>query len=439
MILLSDIYIIVIYLLRILYPYKPFLDDHIQYNVYSLHPEPLKTVFIEAGTFTTRPAANFLDIALYSYFGDILYIPYVVFVLLYLAFVLILRRVLSDIDIKTGSIFMVIALLCPVNIEGTVWVSAATRIVAGMFFSVASGWMLIGSITALKKICFWITNLISCMFYEQTIVFMYLLIVLISYRKKLVFPAVVAALNVLLTACFYFAFRNYGVFSHRLSSLSFPDIGYFFNGLLSCCRSLVFVFVQNKILYALPVGVVVAVYASKNISASGYNRDKMLLGILIASLCFVPVMITGEYNIPFRYLAVPLIGIALVTDCVKSVRLSKALCIILISVFVSASFAEFNNLDKSTQTDKLLINEIGEIASLNRGKTIAIHGAKSYYTDTPSNHAEHIMAVTSSDWAITGAMRAWLENPYFPMIKLESSADINIFLTEDGTRVDMVR
>lgn len=435
---MSKFFVIYLYLLRLIYPYKPFLDDHIQFNVYSLHPNPINDVFINSGTFATRPAANFLDIALYSYFGDVLYIPYIFYVLLYLAFVLLLRYVLSKTDIETGQIFLTLALLCPLNIEGTVWLSAATRIVPGLFLACASSLLLFGKKTILKSILFWLTNLLSYLFYEQSAVFSVALIFLISYREKRIMPALVSFVNGAAVVAFYYAFKDYGVFCYRMSSLSFPDATYFFSRLWECLHRCFFTFVQEGVLFVLPVTVAFGIYAARSTYSLKKDTFKLIFGISVTLLSFVPIMLTGEYNIPFRCLAVPLIGIALVIDCIRNERAAKLVTICLVSVFVASSFVEFNRLDISLQIDEKLISQIKEVVSENEGKSISIHKVKSYYHESPSNHAEHIAAITSSDWAITGALRAATKNPYLPLLKMDIPSDVNIYLTSDGKQIHYV-
>ena len=120
-------------------------------------------------------------------------------------------------------------------------------------------------------------------------------------------------------------------------------------------------------------------------------------------------------------------------------RVSKVVAIILVTVFVSSSFVQFHRLDLSTEADKALLSDIASVAKQNKDKSISLYGAKSYYDHTAPNHAESIAAITSSDWAVTGAVRNILSAPHFPMIKLNSSADIKIYLTPNAKRVDRVR
>ena len=436
-IFLKDFFIIAIYLLRLLYPYRPFLDDYIQYNVYSLHPEPIKNVFINAGTFTTRPAANFLDIVLYSSFGDILYIPYAFLVLLYLAFVLLLRRVLSEISIDTGRNFMIIALLCPLNIEGTVWVSAASRITVGLFLGTVSALLIENKMSPGRLILFWLTNLVSYLFYEQAAVFNFLLIFLISYCRRYWSAFFAALINGIGVAAFYFAFRNYGVFSHRMSSLGVADAVYFLNRLTECLRSCFFTLMPSGMTFI--AGIIVSLISAKSFYRGVFSSKKILFGIGVVLCSFVPVTLLGEYNIPFRCLTVSLMGAALIIDSINSPGLSRILSVILTAVFLSASFNEFYRLDSSCANDARIVSAVSDIVSENQEKAIAIHGAKAYYEDKPSNHAEHIAAITSSDWAITGALRARLKNPYLPLIKLDEDSDVNIYMSDDGTEIAYCR
>lgn len=435
---MSKFFVIYLYLLRLIFPYKPFLDDHIQFNVYSLHPNPIKDVFINCGTFTTRPAANFFDIALYSHFGDVLYIPYIFYVLMYLGFILLLKYVLSKTGIETGKLFLTLALLCPLNIEGTVWLSAATRIVPGLFFAVLAALFLFGKKSVLKSIFFWFINLLSYLFYEQSAVFSIILIFLISHRQKHIIPAVVSFVNGIAVATFYYIFKDFGVFCYRMNSLKLPDPIYCLSRLSECLKSSFFTFVQRGVLLVLPVSLVIGIFSARSAYHAKKSDMKLIFGIAVTLLSFIPVSLMGEYNIPFRCLTVPLIGTALVIDCIQSERAVKVLTICLVSVFVASSFIEFNRLDNSLQTDEKLISALREVVVENEDRSISIHNAKSYYYENPSNHAEHIAAITSSDWAVTGALRAATKNPYLPLIKMDIPSEVNIYLTSDGKEIQSV-
>lgn len=438
-IFVSSCFVVFIYLLRLLYPYKPFLDDYIQYGVYSLYPNPIKDIFVNAGTFTTRPLANLFDIALFSHFGDILYIPYIFLSLMYLGFVLVLRRVLLKTDIELGMLYMIVSLLCPLNIEGTVWVSAATRIVPGLLIGSASSLILFGKKSFWRYLLFWIGNLSSLLFYEQSAVFVFLLIFLISYRQKCFLPALIAGINCLCVAAFYLAFREYGVFSYRMSLLSAPDLSCFLVRLTQCLRAAFFTLMQSGSIYVLPFAIVMGLYAAVHTHSVRISNQKLIFGSLVAVLSLLPIALVGDYNIPFRCLVVPLVGVSILIDCISMPRVSKVVAIILVTVFVSSSFVQFHRLDLSTEADKALLSDIASVAKQNKDKSISLYGAKSYYDHTAPNHAESIAAITSSDWAVTGAVRNILSAPHFPMIKLNSSADIKIYLTPNAKRVDRVR
>lgn len=423
---MKDSFIISLYLMRLLYPYKPFLDDYIQYRVYALHPEPVKRIFIEAGTCATRPAANLLDLILYSEFGSILYIPYAIMVLMYLAFILLLKKLLDKVNVHTGSLFLIITLLCPLNIEGTVWISASTRIVPGLLLSALSLWLITDKICSWRLFLFVPINLLSFLFYEQTAAFTLFMAVLISLRKSNFSPIVISFTNALITVIYYFIFRNYGVFSHRMSAVGTFDIYSFLSGAARCISACVHTVLRGRYLYA--VAAVPALFIARRLCASSFSTAKLLLGAAIATLSLLPTAIAGMYDIPFRCLVIPLIGYALMLDCTGNAKLYRIFAWILTVMFISSSAAEFRNYDISTDTDSRVLNYVAEAVSENPGKTVAVHGAKRYYTDSPANHAEHIAAITSSDWALTGALRAILKNPDLPLIKLNEQADVNIRL-----------
>ena len=386
----------------------------------------------------TRPAANLLDIILLSEFGEILYIPYIILTLMYLAFVFLLRKQLAYTGIKTGSLFMLIVLLCPLNIEATVWVSAASRITVGLFLTTVGIWIITPCITRKRLILFSVINLISFLFYEQTVFFSLLLTLSLTHSKKNYTPLAIAGVNAILTGIYYYALKNYGVFSHRLSGLGTFDIRAFANGIKHCLSACFFTLISGKI-FSVPIALIPTYYIFKKSHCTAFCPKKLILGTAIALTTLIPVMITGLYELPFRCLAIPLIGVGLAADCIKSKKIYRITSGILALVFISSAISEFKKYDLSTEADQQLIKQISAVASDNPNKTLGVFGVKKHYYSSPENHSEHISAITSSDWALTGAVRSQLKNPHYPLISMDKEADINIYLNDKGTEIYKIK
>ncbi len=410
----ADIPLALIYSLRLLYPYRPMLDDYIQYHVYSLHANPVKDIFFGIGLFAARPAASFLDIALWSRFWENLGVLYALFSLLYLVSLLLLRFSLARCGIRLGSVFMYLAALCPLNIEGTMWLSASTRIVGGMFAAAVTLGLISEKNSLPNKIAFVILCFLSYCFYEQTAVFCFVTVCFVSYAKRRPFYTVAAAADMCLLGVWYLCFSRFSVFGFRAAVtadnlLSFPL------RFAQCAAAAAYAFADAAPFLGLAPLPFAAVWLCGCDSPKA-DRAKPWYGAAVSALSFAPLVLSGG-NVPFRCLVVPLIGFFALLDCIGG-RVRRIFLCAACSVFVIVSANEFCAYYRVTVLDEGLLDELCE--RISGGAAYDLSAAPLYYSDSPSNHAEHIAAVTSSDWALTGAVRARLEDADFPVIIIKS-------------------
>lgn len=160
--------------LRFLYygfRYFPQLDDYIQYEKYASFA-PLGEMIERLGLFSSRPLAGVADIAFWSHFwGSGMIAAVLLLAGLWAASALLFRRVFDRL-FGCGSLFCVFYLLLPLTFEGTYWMSAATRVVCGMFFCALSLWLLLRWITRGRWLAltgFAVCQLLAFGFYEQTL------------------------------------------------------------------------------------------------------------------------------------------------------------------------------------------------------------------------------------------------------------------------------
>lgn len=406
----DDIPLALMYAVRLLYPYRPFLDDYIQYHVYSLHNNPIRNIYFGIGLFAARPVASFLDIALWSHFWGNLGVLYILFSVLYLAFLFLLRHFAQGLGIRLGNVFMYLSALCPINIEATAWLSASTRIVGGLFFSVLCIILISEKRNPTKMTAFVLINFISYCFYEQTAIFCLVCVCFAAVTKKRKFYFVAALFNMALLGAWYLCFSKYSVFGYR-TVISLENFAHFPLEFSKALRAVFYTFADaGALLFIVPP--IFAALWLKGCDFAAASRNKILFGISVAVFSLVPIAASGG-NVPFRCLTVPLIGIFVLFDCIGG-RVRKIFFCGVCSLFVVVSINEFCNYYKSTVIDEKVLNGLCE--KIVQGVDYDLNDAPIYYFNSPSNHAEHISAVTSSDWALTGAVRALLNDADFPMI-----------------------
>lgn len=170
--------------------YFPQLDDYIQYHNYAYGKDfaGLWSEVQRLGLFGARPLAGLADLYVWSAFWECPYAAVLLLTLMFALSALLLRQVFSR-YFRTGGLFYVIYLLFPLNFEGTYWMSASTRICAGLFFTALSAVLLIRFLErprVLTGILQLLVQLAACCFYEQLLVLSCALMLLLWFleRKK---------------------------------------------------------------------------------------------------------------------------------------------------------------------------------------------------------------------------------------------------------------
>lgn len=118
--------------------YFPQLDDYIQYCRYLRFPS-FAALQEHVGLLASRPLAGLADYYLWGRFFDRMILGLTLIALLYAAADLLLWRLLRR-YFRLSPLFPVVVALLPLGMEGTYWMSAATRAVVGMFFAVLTAW-----------------------------------------------------------------------------------------------------------------------------------------------------------------------------------------------------------------------------------------------------------------------------------------------------------
>lgn len=418
------------------FEYYPQLDDYIQYHWYSTMPDTMNSVFLGVGTISTRPLAGILDV----YFWTKIFALNSPLLLLLNSLISVLAvyflvRVLAAMDIKVGMSFYIMLLFLPIVFESQYWLSASSRVMVGVFLSALS--LVIFDSYAKrggkwKLALFWFINLCSMCFYEQVLIFSFLLVVAYMYRTKqkkhmYIFPFV----NVLIVAVYYLIFKDVGALGGRTKILLSPEIlshlQYMINELGNIVADCFYTLNVNGIargfallwekffflIISLVLAAVVAVFYRK---AENKNKKDWFVYLFSAVIIFAPLSIlfvTEGAALPYRTVYISLIGAAILIDYLVSLvpanRIVSGICVFAFVFALSgACVSEMADYRKTAIIDKKICQGIAEnidesVITGERGCYLV--GAKRAYMQTNALRGEHIISVTSSDWALTGAAR----------------------------------
>lgn len=153
------------------FEYLPILDDSIQYINYPKAPDYGELIEVE-GLFASRPLAAIMDLFVVGQLDFALILPVLILSLLYAASGVLFWRLFNRI-FGTGMAFAVFYALLPLGCEGVYWLSAASRIVPGLFFTSIAALLLedyFDDGKTWRLIAFPIAALLSYGFYEQILV-----------------------------------------------------------------------------------------------------------------------------------------------------------------------------------------------------------------------------------------------------------------------------
>ncbi len=430
------------------FQYFPVLDDYIQYWAYPAYHN-LSYVYHFIGTMATRPLASLLDPVFWGQFWPCLSLALLLITLLLFASFLFLHKTIGQYKLNTSPFFALIFLLSPLGMEGRFWLSAATRLVPGLFFASLSLYYLSRFLEGDKKIRHFILfasfQFIACGFYEAVTVFAAaaaMLMFCISFyrqRKKIFFlvPAV-SILNVGAMFFYYRFFANLGALGSRANPTSlallpekiaslFAQLGQVasftfartfigsFKGVVLLC--------QNGLwgVFLLGAMCVAAFFLCRFQKGKGtFSLPQVLcieiVGLILFFAPLLPNLLSKEVWLTNRSLFVSLIGLALVTEPLFSLgtkRLRRLLLFIMAFLFMTASVNEYDVYKRVHQQDVLLVDRVIEQmspAAKDGNQPVLVVLTKPITTEQNAYYKDHVKSVFDSDWALTGAVRARMKS-----------------------------
>lgn len=426
--------IVVILLLRIGYygmAYFPILDDNIQYGVYSTVANPFSQIILRFQDYTVRPLAVLTDIYVWSRFWGHMAIALILISVLQGISCILICETLNKLGIRCGMFFVLLYLLMPMGMEATYWISGSSRIIVSLFFASLAVWCVA------KKgvgwtIAAWLFNLLSYCYYEQICIVSFLLFVFVAVQQQSK-KWMIAGGNGIILAGWYVAFAGVGQMADRggmtlASPEHFSQIGNYFSQVWGqvfpkmtfegALRGFQIAVADQKFVFIVLVVAVAIVFAilfggdtqpGKTVSVRG-----VVLGILLIVLPYLPLFLLKDAWFGLRNTFPAFLGIGILLDNVfyRPVRLKKAVAGVLSVLFLFGTVSELHDYKQVYEDDQKIMRLLIEAGLPEQVMT------KMQYTEVFVPFETHILNITSSDWALCGAVREYKKDMSYPYVEI---------------------
>ncbi len=440
--------------------YFPILDDHIQYGCYPRFP--LSHVLFDIGTIGSRPFASLLDPTFWGLFYNCMWIALLLISVMYFMSAVFLDHILVEHHIKITPFLYCVFLLAPITFEATYWISAATRIVVGMFFATSATILLMLYLNQKKKLTlvfYSICTLLSFGFYESVMIFSLILQSFVIIKRALkynskrplrhfIIPFSLAFLMVIyyMVASKVFLLGGRATTSSvsgigsRVSDLSFQVFytvfaGFFRTTFIGFWDGLLYIFASPwNALILFPLILAVSFFCaicSKKHKIRGRVNTSVPLGLAMIFLPLLPHLLVPDVWITYRsvFLCLPGFCIAFASLGQKFLKKHKPRQIIVFSLvflFSVGCVNEVQTYKKVSKTDAVIAQNIADALNddvKNGEKSAVLVLPHEIIIPQTSYYKDHVKSVASSDWALTGAVRAKTKNNKIPYITPVYSLD----------------
>lgn len=453
--------------------YYPQLDDYIQYYKYTALCSPPEAV-IKYGMLAARPLSNAADVFVWAKFWPNLFWAVIIISILYAASALLFLEVFAALFPSFfkggGTAFLLFYLLLPLNIEGTYWLSASTRVVSGLFWASLSArlfvrWLEGGG--AWNVLAFALFQLLAMASYEQSLMLSAALTLMIAYhyRKKsgrrALFTLVTLS-NGLLYWAFVLQFRENSPLYSSAYEAVLPHTAYFWHTQLPhVLKQFAAAFVGGGVMTlakgalrgaVLVIGAkpwflvitllcsgLVALYlifsgtiaAASGTSRNAYGSDSdagaessifpLLFGLILAAAPLAPHVIKANpwFSLRGTVTSFPGLGLCLMalgSPVLRRAKQSRAFyraaagasaAFVALCFFAAAS--ELEDYRLTYENDQAVMAAIAEAIDLVsiKGRVALLGVMPNYLPDQNYYYHEHIHGVTESDWALSGALYAY--------------------------------
>ncbi len=438
------------------------LDDYIQYFDLSFFSDNLWQTMITLGSFQ-RPAAGFSDLYIWSFFFPVMILAVALIAALYTATALLLRSVFCRF-FRVGWLFPVLFALLPLGFEGTYWVSASSRIVCGLFFAALGAWLFQRYLEGGRwyfLLSALVAQLLSCLYYEQVLVFsvtLFVLLGILNFRRGsrrcfwCGFSVVNAGIFLLISSL---AAASGGVYAGRMElvlpvhryyfDVFLPDIlnqikSVFWDGTLQTTftgflRGLKILVQDRAVLFALLLVALCLVFAwlVRRLAPGAREGGKkrmwcaLVVGVLLAVAPVTPFLIIANPWFSFRGAVASFAGLALIADVLitalfcrfrRGALLQAGLAGAVALVFCVAGVSELHDYRQTMFNDHQVADTIVEQIDLSDPeRRIGILGAEPSFLDEQNYFwHEHIHGVTESSWALMGMLEYKTEQEHISTV-----------------------
>ena len=450
--LLNFIFIFTSVLLRYEYfgfNYYKQLDDYIQYHNYAAYNPHFFKFAIKIGLFAARPIAGSLDYLFWSKFWGNMFVALVIITALYSLSGVIIYNILRE-SLNLNFLFFVFFALFPINIEGTYWLSASSRIVCALFFVSISSYFCFKYTQkggSFNLFLFSLFQLISFGFYEQAIpmsfAMIFVIILLCKDKKGLGKFISLTVFSVILYFGFTNLFKDSLLYNNKMQ-IVLPINRYYYNSLLpriliqiksvffyapiniiknGFIRGLNIILYGHNLLFLLGllliIFLIIIITNRRVITCKKFNFNPSFFTGLFLSIAPLSVfMVSAEPWFSLRGYVMSGIGISIMASALFEVFLIPfnsfkrvfytSIPAILSAVFIITGISEISDYRETYYNDNRVVNSLlSEISQYDANKEIAVLNIEpSYLNQQNYFHNEHIHGVTESDWALTGAIRA---------------------------------
>lgn len=440
--------------LRYLYfgfQYFPQLDDYIQYHNYAAS-DSLPNVIRALGLLAARPLAGLLDVTLWSWLWPCMILSVLLLSAAYAASAILFRDLLEKYFGASG-LFVVFYALMPLGIEGTYWVSASSRIVLGLLFvawaaTCFSRYLESGSVRSLVGAL--VFQFLTFCLYEQTAVLscaLHILLALLVVRERRERAA--AALLCVLTAGAYFgvcALAGPSPLYDGRTNVILPISAYYFDTFLpellsqlksaflgggwyilshGLIRGILQILSDGAWLWCALLLLCTAFFAyiqfgkARQKDCQSQCKSKLLVpligGLFLAVAPLAPFFIISNPWFSFRGTVTSFVGLALIGDVLLRLLLGnrqKALAAVggvLTLLFCVTAVSELADYKTNYEADQRIVAEVAKLSEKHAGtgKIAILNLSASYVPELNCLYHEHVVGVTESTWALTGAVRCY--------------------------------
>lgn len=419
------------------FSYFPILDDFIQYDGYRMYGD-LKYVYFGIGTIATRPLASVLDPLFWGAMPKWMAL-FIVTLFHYLSCVLFYKTA-KELNITLGPIFGVIYLLMPVMAESTYWLSASTRIVAGLLLSSGSFYFLARFIKNNKNseiFGFWILSFLSCGFYETAIAFSSagLLLLMLYFRKRIrkKWVFVIPFANCAAFSGIYASLSHVGAMGNRAQGFDIAEIfkaekftqfftqtaeifskGFFELTKASFLKGLTSLL--NGRAYGALIFLCIVIFSCACVFKPQKSEGKKLSVMAFALIMFfVPLFayfLPSEMWLTFRSFGFSVFALALFSErlisCAKSKTVAGVLCAFLSFTFTVGSVGAYCTYKEVSEQDVKICKKIVSVLDENvlSGEKEAVIVLKKNPGSEHLFYKDFVKSVFYEDWSLTGAVRS---------------------------------